>query len=232
MTEFKVVSIDMFGTLVDVDSRYYNVWQIFLGEQYSDERANQIRRHAYEVLQHHYYQVTQNSRYITTRALFEEVYSDLFTELDLDFDPKEAAQILIKQHPLSTPFEDAMKFLDSVGQKYLICLSSDTDNDMIGPLKEMYAFDYVFTSEQLGSYKANIDGKFFSVIINHCGVRPEEILHIGDGRLEVVSASKTGITTCWLNRASNNWSHDVKPDYVVSSLIEAASILSIDIESE
>ncbi len=229
MDKFKVVSVDMFGTLVDIDSRYHNIWQIFLGDRYTDELADQIRGRAYEILQHHYNQVTQNSGYISTRALFEEVYSELFPELNIDINPKVAADVLIRQHQLSEPFEDTIKFLDSVGKKYPICLSSDTDKDMLGPLKEMYTFDYIFTSEQLGSYKPNTDGNFFTAIVEHYHVRPEEIIHIGDGRLEIVGASKARIVTCWLNRAGNNWSYDVKPDYEVKSLVQAASILGVEI---
>jgi|TARA_B100002003_G_scaffold134001_1_gene124047 putative hydrolase of the HAD superfamily len=140
--------------------------------------------------------------------------------------------MLAQQHTLSQPFDDSMLFLNSVGKEYPIRLASDTDDDMLRTLKQIYAFDHIFTSERLGLYKANADGKFFSAIINHYGVRPEEIIHIGDGRLEVIGASKAGIITCWLNRDNKMWSHDVKPDYEVNSLIEAAGILGIDIDSE
>jgi putative hydrolase of the HAD superfamily len=102
---------------------------------------------------------------------------------------------------------------------------------MLGALTDMHAFDRIFTSEQLGCYKAQADGRFFGAIIDHYGVRPEDIIHIGDGTLEMVGANKAGLTTCWLNRAGSTWSHNVRPDCEVRSLIEAASVLGVNVGS-
>jgi len=159
------------------------------------------------------------------------MFTERFSNIGLEFEPAEATKILAQQHPLSKPFTDSMIFLNSVGKEYPICLASDTDDDMLGSLRQMYEFDYIFTSERLGSYKANADGKFFSAIIHHYGVRPEEIIHIGDSGHEIIGANKAGITTCWLNRNHKIRSHDIKPDHEVSSLIEAAGILGVEIST-
>ena len=118
-----------------------------------------------------------------------------------------------------------------MGRQYPICLATDADDDMLIDLIDIYPFDSIFTSGKLGVYKANADGRFFSVVIRHYGVSPEEIIHIGDGRREILSAHKVGMITCWLNRKGLEWKHDVMPDYEVGSLVEAASILGIDISS-
>ena len=41
-----------------------------------------------------------------------------------------------------------------------------------------------------------------------------------------------GIITYWLNRTGLEWSHDMKPDYEINSLIEAAPLLSVGNDSE
>ena len=232
MKRFSIVSVDMFGTLVDVSSRKYVIWRAFLKDRYSDELAEQYWERATDLVFQYYDQVIQKRQYVPPKVIYEICYSKLFLEIDLDIDPKEAARLLAHQHSFSTPYGDAMIFLDSVGKEYPICVSSDTDEDMLGPLRQLYPFDNIVTSEQLGSYKTSADKRFFSAVINHYGARPESIIHIGDSGSDVIGASEAGIVTCWLNRKHRIWSHDVEPDYEVNSLIEVASILGIDIDSE
>jgi len=230
MKKFSIVSVDMFGTLVDVSSRKYVIWRTFLKDRYSDELAEEYWDRATDLLfQYSEDEVTPKRQYIPLKVIFEICFSKFFSEIDLDFNPKDAAQILAYQHSFSIPYGDTMLFLDSVGREYPVCVSSDTDEDMLGPLRQLYQFDNIVTSEQLESYKTGADRRFFSAVIDHYGARPESIIHIGDSSSDVIGASEAGIVTCWLNRKHGIWSHDVKPDYEVKSLIEVASILGIDI---
>ena len=153
MKHIKVVSVDMFGTLVDVSTRHHIIWQTFLKDKYSDELADKYWGRANEVLFQYYDQVIQKRQYVPPKVLFEMCYSKLFAEIGLDYDSIEVALVLAGQHRLSKPFDDATLFLDSIGRKYPICVSSDTDEDMLGPLKQLYNFDNIFTSEQFKSYK-------------------------------------------------------------------------------
>ena len=228
MTKFKLVSIDMFRTLVDLESRKVAEWQMLLKDKYTVELAQECYAH----LDNSWLEYSQQEEFVSVKSMFMMCFTELLSKIDVEFDPAEATRLWAQQHSLSEPFADSMLFLNSVGKEYPICLASDTDDDMLGTLEQMYTFDYIFTSEQLSSYKANADGKFFSAIINHYGVRPEEIIHIGDSDLEIIGAGKAGIITCWLNRTGLKWSHGMKPDYEVNSLIEAAAILGIDIDSE
>ena len=233
MTEFRVVSIDMFGTLVDIDSIRHIVWRTFLKDGYTAELAEEYWSRVGDLLfQLIDDQIIKERPYVSLKAMFEAMYSRFFSEIGLDFDPKEAARVLAHQHPFSTPHDDAVPFLDSVGREYPICLASDTDEDMLGSLVELHPFDKVVTSERIGSYKASADRRFFSEIIDHYGVRPEHIIHIGDSSYDILGAGEAGITTCWLNRNNRVWSHGIEPDYEVTSLLEAASVLGVDIGPE
>lgn len=225
MRQIKVVSIDMFRTLVDLENVEHVIWQMLLKDKYTVALAEECAAHAGNSL----FEYLSQGKFLSVKSIFMACFTELFSSIDIPFDPTEATKLWAQQHSFSKPFGDSILFLNSVGKKYPICLASDTDDDMLGTLKQMYAFDYIFTSERLGSYKANADGRFFSAIINHYGVRPEEIFHIGDGRLEIVGASKAGIITCWLNKTGIKWSHDMKPNYEVSSLIDAATILGVNI---
>ncbi len=188
--KIKVVSIDMFRTLVDLKSVEQLIWHMILKDKYTIALAEECSVHVGNSL----FKYLQQNKFLPLKSIFMGRWAELFSNLAIDFNPAEATKLWAQQHSLAKPFGDSMLFLNSVGKKYPICLASDTDDDMLGKLKRMYAFNYIFTSERLRSYKANADGKFFSAIISHYGVRPEEIIHIGDGQLEIIGASKAGIT--------------------------------------
>jgi FMN hydrolase / 5-amino-6-(5-phospho-D-ribitylamino)uracil phosphatase len=226
MKKIKIVSVDMFGTLADTDSIRYHVWREFLKDKYTDQLVEKYWDRATEILYKYYETLAMdNERHYSVKNSFGLAYSEVFHEIGLDFDPYEAAHVLAGYHPLSTPYADATSFLNNVGKNYPVCLSSDTDDDMLGTLKDLFTFDHIFTSEQLRCYKANTGGHFFSVVIGHYQVKPEEIIHVGDGRLETVSAKKAGLVTCWLNRKGASWTHEIKPDYEVNSLFDLVPIL-------
>ncbi|MFC1991238.1 HAD family hydrolase [Chloroflexota bacterium] len=231
MNKFSVVSVDMFGTLANARSVQYRVWQSLLKDRYSNELAEQYGWRTAVLFREYQNSVIQQNRYVPPKVIYENCFSTLFPQIDLDLDPKDAARIFAQHYPLSEPFDDTMPFLDAVGKAYPICLSSDTDEDMLGQLRQLYPFDSVFTSEKLGVYKTGSEGKFFLAVIDYYGVEPGRIIHIGDSLSDIIGASEAGIITCWLNRGGLEWAHDVKPDYEVSSLIETASILGIEIDS-
>lgn len=227
MHEFKVVSIDMFRTLVDLETVENEAWHAVLGGYYTQELAAECAARAGNSLFKH----MPPNKFITAKSIFESCFGDFFLNKGLDLDPAEAAKVWASRHRMSRPFSDSVPFLRSVGAKYPICLASDADDDMIGQLDNMYAFDHIFTSEQVGWYKANGDGRFFDTIVRHYGLRSNNILHIGDGRSEVLGAKKAGLATCWLNRTKSTWSHEDEPDFEVASLLEATAILGVSIRS-
>jgi 2-haloalkanoic acid dehalogenase type II len=219
----------MFQTLVSIDSRRQHIWQVFLKERYSEQLAEECWALSSKSVIDHYHRLTSQSKpFLTLKSIFEAGFAELFPTIGLDFDPNEAARILVTQHRSAFPYEDTKAFLASVGEKYPICLVTDTDDDMLSPsLLGLHEFDSVFTSEQLRSYKNDPECKLFSAVVKHYGIAPEKILHIGDSSADVLGAHRVGMKACWLNRSGNLWQHDIEPDYTVRTLLEAASILGV-----
>ena len=166
------------------------------------------------------------------KSMFFQCFSTLFAEKGIGADPHEAAAIFVRYHSQSRLFDDAELFLSSIGKEYPICLSSDTDEDMLGSLRTIYPFDKIFTSEEIGAYKTGSDGRFFKAVVDHYGIKPESAIHVGDTIADIGGASQAGITTCWLNRAGKTWPYEVKPDIEVSSLLEFAEALNVDIDPD
>jgi HAD superfamily hydrolase (TIGR01549 family) len=231
MSDFAVVSIDLFQTLVDVTSRRHKVWQEFLQERYSEQLTDEYWALGSKLLVDHFHRLTSQSKsFLTLKSIFEVVFAELFPAIGLDFNPRKAALVLAAQHRLALPYEDTRGFLDAVGDEYPICLVTDTDDDMLpSTLLGLYKFDSVFTSERMHSYKNDPECRLFSAVVKHYEVAPEKILHIGDSSADVLGAYCIGIKTCWLNRNSRSWQHNVQPDYIVESLSEIVPILGASI---
>jgi FMN phosphatase YigB (HAD superfamily) len=220
----KVVSVDMFRTLVDLAAVENTIWPAVLGDSYSSQLAADCAAHARSTL----FDYLSPARFMTCKQVFAACFGDVFAARHIEADPHEAARLWAAQHCLSPAFPDSAGFLRTVGRGHLLCLASDTDEDMLGPLKEMYPFDHVFTSESLVCYKAYGDGRFFNAIVDHYGVDPAVVVHVGDGLNEILGAKNAGLTACWLNRAGSCWTHQVKPDFEVRSLSEAALVLDLE----
>jgi FMN hydrolase / 5-amino-6-(5-phospho-D-ribitylamino)uracil phosphatase len=228
MPSFKIVSVDMFGTLVNVDSIAPDVWKAFLKNEYSSELAEKYWNRASELVFKYFdEQIIKKGRYVSLDTIFRECYEELFLEIKLKFNPGEASKVLAYHHSHSKPYGDALSFLGSAGGKYPVCLSSDTSDFMLGDLTKLYPFDHIFTSENLLSYKSNSGGRFFSAVTSHYGISPEDIIHIGDSNSDVIGAHDAGVTSCWLNRNNRKWTNAVKPDYEAASLVEVAKIMGI-----
>ncbi len=228
----KVVSVDMFGTLADLGGIKRAAWQSFLGEGYTDKLADVYWNRTTELLVDYFEErITRNGHYIPLRTIFKDCYAAVFSEIGIDFDATEAAVLVARHHSTSIPHDDAAPFLAAVGAHYPLCLSSDADDDMLPRLTESHLFQQAVISERIESYKSSLDKRFFAEVVRRCEVAPEDILHIGDAGFDVIGATQAGITTCWLNRNNRDWQYDVHPDYEVATLIEAASLLGVEITS-
>lgn len=227
---FKVVSLDMFQTLVDVNSRRHQVFKKILGDSYSPIFAEECWDDANKILVKYFSKyVNEQGAFYNTKYIFENCYKELFSVKGIQFEPKIGAEILASEHGYSDCYEDTEMFLEYVRKYYPICLVSDTDFDMVTPLLERFKFDKVFLSEELKYYKFSNESSTFNRVLDYYKVNPNEIIHVGDSYSDVAGANRVGITTCWLNRNKVEWKHELQPDYIVSSLIDVAKLLGIEI---
>jgi len=227
-----VVCIDMFQTLVDVNSRRHLFWHEVLQEKYSERLAEEYSASWVELFNERFNDAARlSSGFATVKSIAAICFDKVFTKTGLTFDSEHAAQMWIDEHKLAPPYDDTKVFLQSVSAYFPVCLVSDADDEMIWPHLEKYQFDMVFISERFKAYKNTPDGKLFRAVINHYQTVPQKVIHIGDGYNDIGGANRVGITACWLNRDRRKWNHNVKPNHEVASLIEAASLLGIQVNN-
>lgn len=220
-----LISVDMFQTLADIASLKYVIWERILGPDYTRDLADQYWRRASGFILA-YLTDPGFEDFEPIQVVFEKSYTRLLAEIPHQFDPKTAAEIMRGHHPLCQLFDDAMPFFNEVSQVAPVCLSSDTDDLMMGPLTGMFPFDQVFTSEELKAYKVQNNRRFFQTILDFYGIPAHTVLHIGDSPSDVIGARQSGMKSCWINRDNREWTHDIGPDYTVRRLDEIIKIIT------
>lgn len=221
---FEVISLDMFQTLVNVNSRREYVWRPILNGFFTSDLAEQCGGRLLELFWYHSSDLRSTKQFHLTQDIYKRCFESLFKEKGITYDPLEATRILISEHTHSELYEDTVEFLEGIINKYKVCIVSDTDEAML----PKFYLDYrlrIFTSEQYQSYKNDDHNAMFKQLLHTYHVNSSQVIHIGDSISDVVGAKREGIVSCWLNRERRSWGHEVKPDLVIHSLRDLDTLL-------
>jgi FMN hydrolase / 5-amino-6-(5-phospho-D-ribitylamino)uracil phosphatase len=226
ISQIRLISIDLFRTLVPLPQSPEFVRRWYLDGSYPEDLARKIEARGEEILARRWESAgVDDNHFLSVRTILEDTLIELFNEVHLGLDAKTVTDRIMAQHRPRPLFEDARPFLQAAGSKYPICLASDCDLPMLEGIDSVYSFDKLFISEELGIYKLN--PRFFLTICAAYGLKPEQIMHIGDSKSDILAPAQLGIVTCWLNRKNKKWEQTVKPDYEVKSLLEVVRILGL-----
>lgn len=225
MPVIQLVSVDLFGTLVDVSSGRHALWQTFLGATSTPARVEQAWALTTQLLFTSLDQIATAATYQPLHAVLQACYMAVFAHLQVAFDPGEAARLAVRYHTQRPWFADALPCLEVVRRYYRVCLASDADEAMVGEHVRQYPFDRCFLSEHLQVYKGDALNRFFGAVVRHYALAPGQILHVGDTPAEIVAAQRVGLQTCWVNRSGRSWPHERPPTYAVSSLDALVTLL-------
>ncbi|WP_238649624.1 HAD family hydrolase [Paenibacillus piscarius] len=225
MQSFKIISLDMFQTLVNIQGRRAEVWKPLLKQEFSEARSLELGSQ----LLKGYYTAASAAReagtFISSREIYYIGFQSILQKYGLDYDSTQAVENLFAQHRLSEMYADTLAFLERICEEYQVCIVSDTDELMLPDFYKNYPIT-LFTSEAYQSYKNDSRNRMFTEVIAHYGVEPGQILHIGDSAADVLGAARAGIRSCWLNREGHHWDHEIKPDYTAETLDEVYELLS------
>ena len=83
MTNIKVVSIDMFRTLVDLKSVEQLIWHMILKDKYTVALAEECSAHAGNSL----FKYLQQNKFLPLKSIFMGRWTELFSNLAIDFNP-------------------------------------------------------------------------------------------------------------------------------------------------
>ena len=223
---YDLICIDMFQTLVDVNTRVPSIWQRILKDRYTIEAREKCVRLVSNKIHNGFHEgVSATIEFNNLKTLFTPWFEEISIETELDFNSQDAVEIFLSEHGNASLYDDTLQFFELIDEQIPICLVSDADNNMVEPLLKKFRFDSVFISESIGSYKNDPESRIFLEVLEHYQIKPERILHIGDSSSDIRGASKVGIKSCWINRNGLEWSYGGKPDYIIKSLVDVLDLI-------
>jgi 2-haloacid dehalogenase len=194
----KLLSFDVFGTLIDVRGGSRAAFERILAESGGGagqlaplelweqwEKAN-IRRY-WERPYHSYREIC--------RASLQEV----FHQLHLTGDP-DSIQLYFDAFAQFQRFPDVDEVLDALSVAgYRLAVVSNIDDDLLQATSLGRTFDLLCTSERARGYKP--DGTLFRYLVRSSGLDSNEIFHSGQSQhTDLVGGRPLGLTVAWINR--------------------------------
>src|SRR5262245_6467103 len=190
----KLLSFDVFGTLVGVRDGSYAAFERMLreaGATHVDVKAfweawEERNIEAYWGVYRPYKEICRDSLAATFeafgirgRAETISYYFDAFPRFQL--------------------YPDVLETLDRLSRRFKLALVSNIDDDLLATTPLKRTFDLICTAERARGYKP--DGTLFRYLLANAGVAREAILHAGQSQLtDMVGAKPLGLSVAWVNR--------------------------------
>ena len=204
LTEFKMLTFDTYGTLIDWESGIYNGLEPLLDKL-------PIRLSRDEVLEL-FAECEMRQQAEQPQQVYSAVLADVARamatkwQLKLSDAEAEAFGRSVKHWP---EFADSAESLQYLRQHYLMATVTNCDriSYMGSNARLEIEWDGIYTAQDIGCYKPNPRNfdYLFERARRDLGVLPHEILHVAQSLThDMVPATRAGMTKVWINRR-----HDV-----------------------
>jgi 2-haloacid dehalogenase len=199
LTDFKVLSFDCYGTLIDWESG------IILAAQPLLARIGKAlsRDQALETFARH--ESSQQSE--TPSMLYSRLLSLVHIRMAKDWgvEPRsEESEVFGNSIRHWPAFADSLAALQYLKQHYKLVILSNVDRESfkVSNARLQVEFDFIFTAQDIGSYKP--DPRNFEYLIRklgEAGFQKHEILHSAESLFhDHLPANRAGIASAWIYR--------------------------------
>jgi 2-haloacid dehalogenase len=218
----KLMSFDVFGTLISVRDSSYNAFERIL----ADAGAHHLDVKAFWEHWEHRNIVHYWDQYRSYRKICELSLAETFEHFEVAGDSR-LIDCYFEAFPRFFLYDDVVRTLDQLSRHYKLAVVSNIDDDLLAltPLKRN--FDLVCTAQRARGYKP--DGTLFRYLIEHAGVAKDEILHSGQSQFtDLVGGKPLGLTIAWINRRQIELDASVpRPDFIFPDIQSLGSLVHI-----
>lgn len=230
LTDFKALTFDCYGTLIDWETGIWNALQPLLSEgglTFARDEALEF----FGRLEMEQEQGTPSLRYSSLLTVVHARMAKIWGARVMgDLHERFGASI-----PDWPPFADSARALVYLKKHYKIIILSNVDRTSFAASNRKLGvtFDAVYTAEDIGSYKP--DPRNFTYLLDHLrddlGIAPAEVLHVAQSmHHDHVPAAKAGLARAWIDRRAGLVGGGATPmpadiptvDFVFRSLAEFA----------
>ena len=203
LSDFKILTFDTYGTLIDWESGIYEALQPLLDKV-------PVKLHRDEVLElFAEFEMRQQAETPSQvySALLAEVARSIANKWQIKISDHEAFNFgrSVKHWPA---FDDSIETLNYLRRHYLMATVTNCDriSYMGSNARLEIEWDAIYTAQDIGSYKPNLRNfaYMFERARRDLGVLPHEILHVAQSLThDIVPATSMGMTKVWINRRHN-----------------------------
>ena len=218
----KLLSFDVFGTLISVRDGSYSAFERILAEADASAVDVKVFWEAWEE--------RNIAAYWQPYRPYKDICRDSLAATFATFGIKGRPDAISYYFDAFAGFElypDVTDTLDELSQHFKLAIVSNIDDDLLARTPLRRSFDLVCTAERAKGYKP--DGSLFRYLVGQAGVAKHEILHSGQSQFtDMVGAKPLGLTVAWINRRSVRLSESVpKPDFHLRDISSLIGLLGL-----
>ena len=219
LTDFKVLTFDCYGTLIDWESGIWNALQPLLTQGGSEIGRDQ----ALETFAKHESAQEAATPELVYPALLTLVHRQLAEHWDLATTPSMDTDFG-GSVPAWPAFSDSTQALTDLARHFKLVILSNVDRNGFAASKRRLGveFDAVYTAQDIGSYKPTPAN--FSYLLEHLkadlGLDKGDILHTAQSLFhDHAPAQDFGLATCWIDRrkGQEGWGATMPPPAVIET---------------
>ena len=201
LSDYKVLTFDCYGTLIDWESGIWDALQPLLGR---NDRADVSRKTALESFSELESRIESESPGMLYPKVLSSVHAAIASRFDLESTPELDLAFggSVGRWPAFADTADALRYLKT---RYKLVILSNVDRDSFAASSRKLGvtFDAIYTAEDIGSYKPNPDN--FEYLLRRLreefGLEPTDVLHTAQSLFHDHAPAKTfGLANVWIDR--------------------------------
>ena len=217
LSDFKALTFDCYGTLIDWEAGIWDALQPMLG---LNNRRDITRRDALEA----FGELEHQQETDTPGMLYTDLLTAVHRDLAVRYELRSSAQLdtgFGRSIPLWPAFPDTADALRYLKQHYKLIILSNVSRDGFAASNRKLGveFDAIYTAEDIGSYKpsmANFEYLLARLREDH-GLEKSDILHTAQSLYhDHVPARAIGLANVWIDRQrlseAGDWGATAKVD--------------------
>jgi 2-haloacid dehalogenase len=217
----KLMSFDVFGTLISVRDSSYGAFERILesaGADRIDVRA------FWEHWEHQNIKHYWDRPYQTYRDICQRSLAETFRHFGVDGDSG-LIGYYFDAFPAFFLYDDVVRTLETLARRYRLAVVSNIDDDLLARTPLHRNFDLVCTAQRAQGYKP--DGTLFRYLIDNAGVAKDQIFHSGQSQFtDLVGGKPLGLTIAWINRRAIALDDAVpRPDFILPDIQSLSGVV-------
>ena len=224
--EFRVLTFDCYGTLVDWETGILAALQPVLHRHEIFEDEEKLLE-----LYARFESEIESGAFRPYREVLRGVMDAFARHFSISLTGEER-DVLVNSLPGWPPFRDTRGALGQLAQHFKLAVISNVDVDLFAKTEKRLGvkFHWVITAQEVGSYKPSLQN--FQRALDVIGEAPERVLHVAQSLYhDIAPAKKLGLSTVWVNRRKGKTGTgatppaEARPDLEVANLAELAAMI-------